>query len=84
MKQEGVNGLPADLAGYESLVRQTLTDNQKKGGVAMKFEAAYFRYPLLPRSPARKSRSDLRQISRRRRSFGRGVPHLSGLRLPRV
>ena len=43
MKQESVNGLPADLAGYESFVRQTLADNQKKGGVAMKFEAAYFR-----------------------------------------
>lgn len=42
-KQENVSGLPADLAGYESFVRQTLTDNQKKGGVAMKFEAAYFR-----------------------------------------
>jgi len=43
MQQENVTGLPADLAGYESFVRQTLTDNQKKGGVAMKFEAAYFR-----------------------------------------
>src|SRR5437899_8600392 len=43
MKQEGVSGLPADLAGYENFVRQTLADNQKKGGVAMKFEAAYFR-----------------------------------------
>ena len=43
MKQENVSGLPADLAGYESFVRQTLADNQKKGGVAMKFEAAYFR-----------------------------------------
>jgi hypothetical protein len=43
MKQEGVTGLPADLASYEALVRQTLTDNQKKGGVAMKFEIAYFR-----------------------------------------
>ena len=43
MKQEGVSGLPADLAGYERFVRQTLADNQKKGGVAMKFEAAYFR-----------------------------------------
>ena len=43
MKQEGVNGLPADLAGYESFVRQTLADNQKRGGVAIKFEAAYFR-----------------------------------------
>jgi uncharacterized protein len=43
MQQENVSALPADLAGYESLVRQTLADNQKKGGVAMKFEAAYFR-----------------------------------------
>ena len=43
MKQENVIGLPADLTGYEAFVRQTLTDNQKRGGVAMKFEAAYFR-----------------------------------------
>jgi hypothetical protein len=43
MQQENVSGLPADLAGYESFVRQTVIDNQKKGGVAMKFEAAYFR-----------------------------------------
>jgi uncharacterized protein len=52
LKQEGANGLPADLTGYESLVRQTLTDNQKKGGVAMKFEAAYFR-TLYFRDPPR-------------------------------
>jgi len=43
MKQENVSGLPADLAGYEDFVRRTVEDNQKKGGVAMKFEAAYFR-----------------------------------------
>jgi len=43
LKQENQSALPADLAGYESFVRQTLTDNQKKGGVAMKFEIAYFR-----------------------------------------
>ena len=43
-KQEGVDGLPADLAGYEDFVRRTMTDNQQKhGGVAIKFEAAYFR-----------------------------------------
>src|SRR6266403_2458947 len=52
MKQESVNSLPADLAGYESFVRQTLADNQKKGGVAMKFEAAYFR-TLFFRDPPR-------------------------------
>jgi uncharacterized protein len=43
MQQENVSSLPADLTGYEAFVRQTLADNQKKGGVAMKFEAAYFR-----------------------------------------
>ncbi|HVS89243.1 MAG TPA: amidohydrolase family protein [Candidatus Acidoferrum sp.] len=42
-KQENVSALPADLKGYEEFVRQTLEDNQKQGGVAMKFEAAYFR-----------------------------------------
>jgi len=52
MKQAGVSSLPADLAGYESLVRQTLTDNQKNGGAAMKFEAAYFR-SLYFRDPPR-------------------------------
>jgi hypothetical protein len=52
MKQESVSGLPADLAGYEAFVRQTLGDNQEKGGVAMKFEAAYFR-SLYFRDPPR-------------------------------
>jgi len=42
-KQKSISGIPADLAAYESFVRQTVIDNQKKGGVAMKFEAAYFR-----------------------------------------
>ena len=52
MKQENATGLPADLAGYEAFVRQTLADNQNKGGVAMKFEAAYFR-SLYFRDPPR-------------------------------
>jgi hypothetical protein len=43
MKQEGVSGLPVEFAGYEDFVRQTLANSQKKGAVAMKFEAAYFR-----------------------------------------
>jgi hypothetical protein len=42
-KQEGLKTIPADLATYETFIRQTVVDNQKKGGVAMKFEAAYFR-----------------------------------------
>jgi len=43
-KLENVEGLPADLAGYEEFIRRTMTDNQKlRGSVAIKFEAAYFR-----------------------------------------
>jgi hypothetical protein len=42
-KQGALSGIPADLAAYESFVRQTVADNQRKGGVAMKFEIAYFR-----------------------------------------
>jgi uncharacterized protein len=42
-KQQGVDRLPADLAGYEEFVRRTMAGNQKQGGVAIKFEAAYFR-----------------------------------------
>lgn len=42
-KQLNVDALPADLAGYENFVRNTMADNQRRGGVAIKFEAAYFR-----------------------------------------
>jgi len=42
-KQMNVGALPADLAGYEAFVRNTMADNRKRGGVAIKFEAAYFR-----------------------------------------
>src|ERR1700722_17942706 len=36
-KFEGVEGLPADLAGYEDFIRRTMTDNvEKRGAVAMK------------------------------------------------
>jgi hypothetical protein len=42
-QQMNLAALPADLAGYEAFVRNTMADNQKRGGVAIKFEAAYFR-----------------------------------------
>jgi uncharacterized protein len=52
-KLEGVEGLPADLAGYEDFLRRTMADNQqKRGGLAIKFEAAYFR-PLYFTDPPR-------------------------------
>jgi len=43
MQQEGVSKLPADFAQYLKFVSRTLEDNQKLGGIAMKFEVAYFR-----------------------------------------
>src|ERR1700680_2747192 len=55
MKQESVSAPPTGLAGYETFVRQTLADNQKKGGVAIKFEAAYFRSLYFSDSPREKA-----------------------------
>ena len=41
-KEMNIKALPADLAGYEKFVRDTMVENQRRGGVAMKYEAAYF------------------------------------------
>src|SRR5204862_110916 len=43
MKQAQINQLPADLGGYLRFISRILAENQKNGGIAMKFEAAYFR-----------------------------------------
>ncbi len=43
MEQEQAKGLPAGFDDYLKFITQTLEDNQKKGGIAMKFEVAYFR-----------------------------------------
>jgi hypothetical protein len=43
MEQENVRQLPAGFDEYLKFITQTLEDNQKKGGIAMKFEVAYFR-----------------------------------------
>ena len=43
MQQENVSKLPADFNDYLSFISRTLEDNEKKGGIAMKFEVAYFR-----------------------------------------
>lgn len=43
MRQEGVKKLPATLNDYLKFVTRTLEDNQKKGGIAEKFEVSYFR-----------------------------------------
>jgi len=56
-KQMNLATLPADLAGYETFVRNTIADNQKRGGVAMKFEAAYFRTLYFSDPPREKAES---------------------------
>src|SRR5262249_11161889 len=54
LKQAGMSALPADLSAYLGLITRILEDNKRKGGIAMKFEAAYFR-PLLFADPAREA-----------------------------
>src|SRR5207302_11496345 len=43
MQQENTGKLPAAFGDYLKFISQVLEDNQKKGGIAMKFEVAYFR-----------------------------------------
>jgi predicted TIM-barrel fold metal-dependent hydrolase len=43
MKQGNLPQLPSDFASYLSFISKTLESNQKNGGIAMKFEVAYFR-----------------------------------------
>jgi hypothetical protein len=43
MQQEGISKLPAKFSDYLEFIVRVLEDNQKKGGIAMKFEVAYFR-----------------------------------------
>ncbi len=43
MQQAGITQLPDSFDGYLAFVTRILEDNQKKGGIAQKFEVAYFR-----------------------------------------
>lgn len=43
LQQAGLSRLPEDFAGYLAFITRTLEENQKHGGIAMKFEATYFR-----------------------------------------
>ena len=52
MAEVGVRELPADLAGYLRLMTRIIELHKRNGGVAIKFEAAYFR-PLKFGDPSR-------------------------------
>src|SRR6202166_4214746 len=43
MQQENVAKLPGTFADYLTFISKVLEDNSKRGGIAMKFEVAYFR-----------------------------------------
>jgi uncharacterized protein len=60
MQQENVTKLPADFDGYLKFISQVLEDNRKKGGIAIKFEVAYFR-PTTFGDPTRDQAADLYQ-----------------------
>src|SRR2546425_11030762 len=68
MQQEAVDKLPADFAGYLAFASRALEDNQKKGGIAMKFEVAYFR-PTKFSDPTREEAEDVYQ-----RFIAGGIP----------
>jgi hypothetical protein len=66
MQQENINKLPARFADYLEFIVRVLADNQKKGGIAMKFEVAYFR----PTTFSDPSRDEAEEIYRRYVSGG--------------
>ncbi len=43
MKQENITKLPANFADYLKFITHVVEDNLKRGGIAMKFEVAWFR-----------------------------------------
>jgi uncharacterized protein len=60
MQQENVSKLPAKFSDYLEFIVRVLADNRKKGGIAMKFEVAYFR-PTTFSDPTRQQAEDVYQ-----------------------
>jgi uncharacterized protein len=60
MQQENVSKLPASFSDYLKFISQVLEDNQKRGGIAQKFEVAYFR-PTTFGDPTRQQAEDIYQ-----------------------
>jgi uncharacterized protein len=60
MQQENVGKLPANFSDYLKFITQVLEDNSKRGGIAMKFEVAYFR-PMTFGDPSRAQAEDIYQ-----------------------
>ena len=78
MQQEGLSKLPPDFAEYLKFVSRTLEDNQKKGGIAMKFEVAYFRSTKFS-DPSREDAQDIYERFHGGWDSQQGrIPHFSG------
>jgi uncharacterized protein len=60
MQQENLSKLPATFSDYLKFISQVLEDNSKRGGIAMKFEVAYFR-PTTFSDPRREQAEDIYQ-----------------------
>ena len=60
MQQENVSKLPANLDDYLKFIARVLASNKEKGGIAMKFEVAYFR-PTTFSDPPRAQAEDIYQ-----------------------
>jgi uncharacterized protein len=58
MQQEKISTLPAQFDEYLNFIVRTLEDNSKDGGIAMKFEVAYFR-PTTFSDPNRDQAEDI-------------------------
>ena len=61
MQQVKVTKLPASFSDYLSFISRVLEDNSRRGGIAMKFEVAYFR----PMSFSDPTSSEAEEIYRR-------------------
>jgi uncharacterized protein len=75
MQQEGMSKLPPDFSSYLSFISRSLEDNQKKGGIAMKFEVAYFRSTKFG-DPTREQAEEIYK-----RYVGGGVPDPNDYRI---
>ncbi|HET9407873.1 MAG TPA: amidohydrolase family protein [Candidatus Sulfotelmatobacter sp.] len=58
MQQENVSKLPATFEDYLKFISQVLETNKSRGGIAMKFEVAYFR-PMTFSDPSRGQAEDI-------------------------
>ena len=70
------------FASISHFLTRTLVENKRRGAVAMKFEASYFRSLSFADPEGEDRRADRPEIPWRRRAVSGGVQAVSGFRLP--